>query len=118
MGNGHLILDGSQSIMCCLFDLTIAQPGIDLLDNLPLFEFDLVFPGVSRDSRTGIIGNIEILRAAIAFARIERWMIGRTGIVIFLRNFFAGFEWTAELESVSIPFCPSADRFHLETRIA
>jgi len=83
VSDGHLIVYGSECVVCCLFGFSVTQPGEVLLDSFSVLERLLELSAVSGHFRSSIVGCIEILCAAIAFSGIEQWVFGQSGIFIF-----------------------------------
>ena len=71
MSNGHLVLDGPESVMGCLLSFSIAQASIILFDDLASLEGLFVFPAVPGNHGAGIFGDIDVFGATVAFAGIE-----------------------------------------------
>jgi len=86
MSNGHLVLDGPESVMGCSFYFSVTQTRIILFNDLASFEGFFVFLTVSGNSGPSIIGDIDVFGAAVAFAGMEGGMIGWTSIIIFFSD--------------------------------
>ena len=71
VSNGHLVLDGPEAVMGCLFRFSVAQTRIILFNDLASFEGFFVFLAVSGNSGPSIVGNIDVFGAAVAFAGME-----------------------------------------------
>ena len=75
MGDGYLISDGKIIEMRSLLSLAISHAGKIPLDLGSVFENVFICFAFARDLRTGVIGDINILGAAIAFPGPEKFMI-------------------------------------------
>jgi hypothetical protein len=71
MGDGHLIAYSSERIVSCLFYFSVTKTREILLYDLSVFEGFFELFAVSGHFGSRIVGNIEILCAAIAFSGIE-----------------------------------------------
>ena len=89
VSNGHLILDGSESVVGCLFYFSVTKARIILFNHLASLEGFFVFLAVSGNSGPSIVGDIEVFGAAVAFAGTEGRMIGWASVVVFLGDLFA-----------------------------
>jgi len=68
MGNGHLVLNGPQLVMGCLFYFAVAEAGEVLLDDNSQAEVLFEPIGVTRDLRTSIVGDVEIFGASVGLS--------------------------------------------------
>ena len=71
VSNGHLVLDGSESVMGCLFSFSITKASIILFNDLASLEGFFVFFAVPGNSGPSIVGDIDVFGAAVAFAGTE-----------------------------------------------
>ena len=78
MGDGHLISDGNVIEMRSLLSLAIPHAGKIPLDLGSQHESVFISIAFARNLRTGVIGDIDILGAAIAFPGTEKFMIDGT----------------------------------------
>ena len=78
MSDGHLISDGNVIEMRSLLSLAIPHAGKIPLDFSSLLESEFICIAFAWDLRTGVIGDIDILGAAIAFPGTEKFMIDGT----------------------------------------
>ena len=78
MSDGHLISDGNVIEMRSLLSLAIPHAGKIPLDLGSQHESVFISIAFARNLRTGVIGDIDILGAAIAFPGTEKFMIDGT----------------------------------------
>ena len=78
MGDGHLISDGNVIEMRSLLSLAIPHAGKIPLDLGSQHESVFISIAFARNLRTGVIGDIDVLGAAIAFPGTEKFMIDGT----------------------------------------
>ena len=101
-----------------LFNFPVTKTREILLNDLSVFESFFEFPAVPRHSGPGVICDIEILCAAVAFAAAKRRLIDGATVAEFRGEFLTCFYRASEFDSFAIAFCPSADGFHFKTGIA
>ena len=78
MSDGHLISDGKIIKMRSLLSLAIPHAGKIPFYLSSLLESVFICIAFAGDLRTGVIGDIDILGAAIAFSGTEKFMIDGT----------------------------------------
>ena len=78
MSDGHLISDGKVIEMRSLLRLAVPHAGKIAFHLGSLLESAFICIAFARDLRTGVIGDIDILGAAIAFPGTEQFMIDGT----------------------------------------
>ena len=78
MSDGHLVSDGKVIEMRSLLRLAIPHAGKISFHLGSLLESAFICVAFARDLRPGVIGDIDILGAAIAFPGTEKFMIDGT----------------------------------------
>ena len=86
MGDSHLILNGTEFIVCGLFSFSISEAGEVSLNFGTQGESFFKERSITRYLRAGIIGEVQIFGAAIGFVLSEFWMRERTAAVEFRKN--------------------------------
>ena len=71
MSDGHLISYRVEFVVRGLLYFSVAQARVILLNDLSVFKGFFEFFAVSGDTSTGIVSDIEVFGAAIAFAGIK-----------------------------------------------
>ena len=82
-----------------LFGLAVAEPGEVLFDDLALFHLFLEEFRIAGYSRTGVVGDIEISRAAVAG---KMRIVDRAALGIFCGEFLGGLDRAAEFDACSM----------------
>lgn len=99
MRNGHLIADSSHFVMGGLFGFAIAEAREVTFNFCTQIECALKKGGVPWNAGTGVIGDVEILGAAISLSFKGRGMLNWAAIRILLGNFHRSLDGASELKA-------------------
>ena len=114
MSNGHLVLDGPEAVMGCLFYFSITKASIVLFNDLASLEGFFVFLAVSGNSGPSIVGDIDVFGAIVAFAGIERRMIGWASATVFLGDLLTHLQRAAKFDPLAFWLSTVSGRFHFQ----
>lgn len=109
MADGHLVLDGSKGVVCGLLDHAITEPGEVLFDGLSFFIGFLEQLRVAWYASSGIIGDVDISRAAV---NIKVRIVDRTFVVKVFSDFSIDLNWASVFDPLAMFFGAQAAGFH------
>ena len=99
MSDSHLVADGAHFVMSGLFGFAITEAGEVTFDFCAQIECALKKGGVPWNAGTGVIGDVEILGAAISLSFKGRGMLNWAAIRILLGNFHRSLDGASELKA-------------------